>query len=456
MAITDAIHAAIELVGAKLAYELEDRQIPGMSVGIVVDQDLIWHQGYGSANIEKGIAANEKTVYRVASITKLFTATMLMQLRDAGKLQLDDPIAKYLTDFAIQSNFPDAKSPTFRQIVSHSSGLPREGTHAGWRDMNMPTIEELIASLADLEMILPTMFEPKYSNLAIAILGHTLSKIAGQTYVEYVQEHILGPLGMTTTGFDRERYSEEEYAISYYLPSRGEPFAPAPHWNQNGFLPAGGMYSTVADMAKFMSLQFRDGEAGGSQILGSSTLREMHSPVLINDNFTVGYGIGFGMRPVANHKVIGHSGGLPGYTTNIAMVPALKLGVLVFTNTGTNPVEISDMMLRTLIPIFEAEEKRAIPKPTPEQLQSWKPYMGRYALRSLDDGIEIKVVDGWLKAVPADGNMAGSFRLEPYDEHRFKMVGGSSQGELMIFETDQNGDVTSLWMGRYPLDRIES
>jgi CubicO group peptidase (beta-lactamase class C family) len=155
------ITAAIELVGAQLAHELEDRQIPGMSVGVVFDKEQIWKRGYGTANIEKGIAPDENTVYRVASITKLFTATMLMQLRDAGKLQLDDKLADYLPAFAIKSGFTDAKSPTFRQIVSHSSGLPREGTHAGWHDANMPTIDELLASLADLEMILPTMVEPK-------------------------------------------------------------------------------------------------------------------------------------------------------------------------------------------------------------------------------------------------------------------------------------------------------
>jgi CubicO group peptidase (beta-lactamase class C family) len=380
---------------------------------------------------------------------------MLMQLRDAGKLQLDDKLADYLPAFAIKSGFTDAKSPTFRQIVSHSSGLPREGTHAGWHDANMPTIDELLASLADLEMILPTMVEPKYSNLGIAILGHTLSQIAGQPYDDYVQQHILGPLGMTSTGFDKSKYGDE-LALNYYLPTRGEPFARAPHWDEQGFRPAGGMYSTVADMAKFISLQFRQGAAGGDQILGSSTLREMHSPVLINDSFTLGYGIGFGMRPVSGYKVIGHSGGLPGYTTNIALVPALKLAVLVFTNTGTAPVEISDTMLKTLIPVFEAAQKRAITKPTPEQLNSWKKYMGYYALRSLDDGMEIKIIDGFLKAVPVNGNMAASIRLKPHSEHSFKMIGGSSQGELMTFELDDSGTVTSLWLGRYPLDRIDS
>jgi len=379
---------------------------------------------------------------------------MLMQLRDAGQLSLDEPIAKYLPDFQISSNFSDAKSPTFRQIVSHAAGLPREGLHSGWRDMQMPAISELIKSLEDMEMILPTMKDPKYSNLGIAILGHTLSLIAGQSYSDYIHENILKPLGMTTSGFMRDRYTDDEYAISYYLPALGEPFGTAPHWNENGFRPAGGMYSTVAEMAKFIALQFQEGKAGGSQILGSSTIREMHNPVLINDNFTAGFGIGWGMRPFAGYKVIGHSGGLPGYTTNISLVPALELGVLVFTNTGTAPVEIAETMLKLLIPVFEATINRTAPKPTPQQLKSWKPYIGRYALRSMDDGLEVKVVKGLLKIVPFDGNMAASIRLDVHDEHRFKMVGGASQGELVTFEVNDDGVVTGMWLGRYPFDRI--
>lgn len=454
MSANSDINAVLKLIQVQLESELEERHIPGLSAGVVYDQDLIWYQGYGVANVEKNIRAHENTVYRVASITKLFTATMLMQLRDAGELSLDEPVAKYLPDFQIESTFVDAKSPTFRQLVSHASGLAREGLHSGWRDMKMPAIEELMQSLQGMQMILPTMKEPKYSNLGIAILGYTLSKIAGKPYEDYIHENILNPLNMTSSGFERDRYSEQEYAISYYLPSLGEPFAPAPHWNENGFRPAGGMYSTVTDMAKFIALQFREGEMGGSQILGSSTLREMHNPVLINENFTAGFGIGWGIRPVAGYKVIGHSGGLPGYTTNISLIPALKLGVLVFTNTGTAPVEISEKILKTLIPVFEANQERQALKPTPQELKSWKPYVGRYALRSMDDGIEVKIVKGWLKIVPFDGNMEASIRLDAFDEHRFKMVGGASQGELTTFEVNDEGKVTGMWVGRYPFDRI--
>lgn len=328
------ISAALALVDARLAAEREDRKIPGLSAGVVHDQDLIWHRGYGNANRDKFIPANENTIYRVASITKLFTSTMLVQLRDAGKLSLDDPIEKYLPEFQIKSSFSDARPATFRQVASHGAGLPREGSHQGWRNTTMPPIEDLLKSLAEVEMRLPVMTEPKYSNLGIAIMGHALSRIAGQPYDDYVRENILQPLGMTKSGFDPAAYGDER-AIGYHL-AKGK-FEISPTWDEKGFRPAGGMYSSVSDIARFISLQFRDGPAGGKQILGGSSLREMHSPVLVSPDFETGFGLGWGIRRTAGKKVIGHSGGLPGYTTNISLVPSMKLAVIVFTNTGTTP-----------------------------------------------------------------------------------------------------------------------
>ncbi len=445
------IQAAIALVDSQLARELRERRIPGISAGIVYDQSLIWTHGYGYANLEKQIGADERTVYRVASITKLFTSTMMMILRDEGKLNLDDPIEKYLPGFKIKSGFPDAKPPTFRQVASHAAGLPREGAQEGWFDGDMPSSEALLASLAKVEMYLPTMTEPKYSNLGIALMGYALSKIAGQSYEQFVQERILQPLGMIDSGFERERYGEDHYAIAYY-PEKGV-MKLSPQWQENGFRPAGGLYSTVSDIARFISLQFSDQPsgtpAGGAQILGGSTLREMHMPVNVANDFNSGFGIAFGIRRVANLKTIGHSGGLPGYTTNISLVPSLKLAMIVFTNTGTDPVTISTRALETLIPAFQHV---AAPAPaTQEQIAQWKPYMGRYVW--LDDVIEIRMLHDQLTAMNPEEDASTYIRLTPHSQHNFTMSGGSSNRELMRFVVDADGKVTNMWLGGYPFVR---
>ena len=445
------LQAAIALVDAQLAREQRDRKIPGLSAGIVYDQALIWQRGYGYANLEKQIPADERSVYRVASITKLFTSTMLMLLRDAGKVNLDDPIEKYLPEFRIKSGFADARPPTFRQVASHAAGLPREGQQQRWATMDMPTSEELLASLASSELHLPTMTEPKYSNLGIALMGYALSKIAGVPYDQFVQERILQPLGMIDSSFERNRYGDDHYAVGYYADQ--DVMKPSPYWQEHGFRPAGGMYSTVADISRFIALQFSDAPAGGSQILGSSTLREMHMPVNVTPDFNSGFGIGFGIQRVANLKVIGHSGGLPGYTTNIALVPSLKLAAIVFTNTGTEPVVISHRMLEVLIP---AVKHQFDPKPaTAEQIGHWKPYIGRYAWLSMDDLLEVRMLNSQLTALIVGADPSTYIRLTPQGEHAFLMNGGSSNKELMRFEVDTSGKVTHMWLGGYPYHRVE-
>ncbi|MEP7292116.1 MAG: serine hydrolase domain-containing protein [Chloroflexota bacterium] len=448
------IRAALAFADAQLEGEQRDRSIPGMSAGIVYDQELIWQRGYGYANLENKTPADEHSIYRIASITKLFTATMLMQLRDAGKVSLDDPIEKYLPAFKIKSAFADARPPTFRMVAAHAAGLPREGNHEGWRDMNMPTIDALLAGLADDEMRLPTLFEPKYSNLGVGIMGHTLSLIAGQPYGEYVTQHILQPLGMNESGWTRP--TDDHYAVGYYA-SGGE-MHPAPHWDEQGFRPGGGMYSTVADITRFIAMQFRDQIAGGNQVLGSSTLREMQMPVAVSPDFESGYGVGWGIRRVAGCKVIGHSGGLPGFTTNITLVPSLKLAAIVFTNTGTEPVAIAQKVLELLIPVFKRQlERQEVPASADEQA-SWKVYEGRYAQRSMDDYLEVENVNGKLMITSPGANPSSFIRLLPHSDsqrdHVFRMVGGAGNADRVTFELDDSGSVTGMMLGAYPFKRI--
>ena len=447
------IRAAIALAEARLDYEQRSRKIPGLSAGIVYDQALIWTHGYGYANVEKQIPADQHSVFRCASITKLFTSTMMMMLRDAGKLSLDEALEKYAPEFRIKSPYADARPATFRMVSSHAAGLPREAFEEGWEDFNMLTAEEMVARLDHSEMLMPTMSEPKYSNLGIAMLGYTLAKIAGQPFTEFVREHILTPLGMTNTGFERSPYTDEQYAQGYNK-EIGR-ISTAPDWDSRGWIPAGGIYSTITDISKFMSLQFTDAPAGSSpsQILGSSTLREMHMPVNVAPDFKSAFGLGFGISRVANQKIVGHSGSVPGYRTNISLVPALKLGVAVFTNTGTDPIAVTNAVLEILVPAFE--HQMTDPEATPEQIETWKSYIGQYKWMSMDDILDIRIVKGYLTALFIGEAPETFIRLKAAGEHQFKMVGGHSTNELLRFTFNDDGKVTGLWFGGYPYKRVE-
>ncbi len=191
------LQACIALIDAFLETERKVRAIPGLSLAIVYNQEILWSKGFGFADIARSIPATPKTLYRVASVTKLFTATMLMQLRDAGKLQLDEPLDKYLPELKVKSTFADPAPITFRQVAAHLSGLPRDDSlKRSYKENQIiyPSAEEIQASLKDIELVTAPMTEKHYSNLGFALLGLALGRIADQSYPGYIAEHILQPI----------------------------------------------------------------------------------------------------------------------------------------------------------------------------------------------------------------------------------------------------------------------
>ncbi|HMN31270.1 MAG TPA: serine hydrolase domain-containing protein, partial [Caldilineaceae bacterium] len=143
------------------------REQPGLSIGVVYDQELVWAKGFGYANLERHEPATPQTLYRIASITKLFTSTAILQLRDAGKLQLDDPLSNFLSWFAIKQRFPEAPPITLRHLLTHTSGLPRESAFPYWVDNEFPSREQIQARLPEQETALPSETKWKYSNLGL-------------------------------------------------------------------------------------------------------------------------------------------------------------------------------------------------------------------------------------------------------------------------------------------------
>ncbi|MFH0778113.1 MAG: serine hydrolase domain-containing protein, partial [Candidatus Eisenbacteria bacterium] len=193
------VSSNIKLLESWIEAQMVHRKIPGMSVGIVYDQELIYARGFGFSDVERKVPADPRTVYRIASITKTFTATAIMQLRDEGKLSLDDPVKKFLPWFRIKSRFADAPEVTIRHLLTHTSGLPRESAFPYWTDHKFPTREEMIEALQNQEAVFPPETRIKYSNLALAVAGEVVFAVSGTSYEEYVRKNILIPLGMKNT-----------------------------------------------------------------------------------------------------------------------------------------------------------------------------------------------------------------------------------------------------------------
>ncbi len=196
--------SAIELlevwIDAQVAYE----QLPGVSAAIVHDQDLVWSRGFGYADVESEVAVSPQTIFSICSVSKLFTSIAVMQLRDAGKLNLDDPVEEYLPWFDIQQTYTDVPPATVRGLLRHSSGLPRESPFPYWTDpaFPFPTREEMRERLSSQRTLYPTDRYFQYSNLGMALLGEIVSAASGMPYDSYVRQRILEPLGMTDTTTD--------------------------------------------------------------------------------------------------------------------------------------------------------------------------------------------------------------------------------------------------------------
>ena len=185
---------AQRLFSAWLEGQILNRHLPGIAVGVVADQELIWSAGFGFADTGKKMPMTPQTKFRMASHSKLFTATAIMQLREQGKLRLDDPVSKYLPWFQVKT--ADAEDPqiTIEELLTHSSGLPREaGSH--WTTFDFPTTEQLRGLMADRQAPFSPEVRWKYSNLAYSIAGLVIEAVSGQKWADYVQQNIYTPLG---------------------------------------------------------------------------------------------------------------------------------------------------------------------------------------------------------------------------------------------------------------------
>jgi D-alanyl-D-alanine carboxypeptidase len=441
------VAGAIQVLDAWIQATAAAREEPGLSIGIVHDQQLIWTKGYGFANVHDRTAATASTIYRIASISKLFTATALLQLRDAGKLQLDDPVVKHLAWFRVKEPRPDSPVITIRHLLSHTSGLARELPIHYWNDLKFPSREEMIRIIPDQSAVFPPETNYKYSNLALAIAGEVVAAVTGKPYEEYVKERILQPLGMSSTYVIPDR-STPGLAIGYRKRVPGQAREKEDFIDARALTPSAGFASNVEDLARLVSLQFRDRPAGGSQILKGSTLREMHRVQWLNPDWQSGIGLGFEIRRVGQQVQVGKDGAAPGYKSQIEMVPAEKLGVIVLINGyDADPLFYVNQALKIVGPAIAAATQTE--KQTHVADPGWPRYVGTYTWKHVD--AQVLIVNGELTMIiPDAANVWESrVRLTPVGPHTFRMNGGGNNGELLKFEVDGSGVVTGMIAGSY-------
>ena len=345
---TSGKRAAVERLEQAVRYEVTAKRLPAVSIALVNRDRTVWAEGFGFQDAAQKVPATADTIYRVGSVSKLFTDLAVMQLVEQQKLDLDRPVQDYLPSFAPHN--PYGVPITLRHLMSHRSGLVREPPVGSYFDPDQPTLEATVASLNATTLVYKPATRTKYSNAGIAVVGAMLERQLNMPYSRRIDEAILRPLGMTSSSFVLTADVAEKLATAYMWTYDGRRFV-APRFAL-GIAPAGNLYSSVRDLAKFLSWILNDGKTGDGTLLRPETLRQMIAPLPDVDGEPQEFGIGFHVDELDGHRRIGHGGAVYGFSTEVAALPDRKLGVAVVAalDVSNGVVErLAEYALRLLI-----------------------------------------------------------------------------------------------------------
>lgn len=325
-------------VEAMLATEFARDSMGSMTAGIVRGDSLVWTASYGYADMTSKRLATRATIYRIGSITKMFTATMLMQLEQQGRLRLSDPVARYFPAIAAVPVKQAGGAPvTLWQLATMTSGLSTEVAQGERFDSGSVGQWE-----ATLQRSLPygTFEHPagthfQYSNLGYAVLGAALARVAGVPFVQWQQERILRPLGMQHTFFERTAAMGTDLATGYVVADgRADSTVPMREVREGrGYrVPNGALFSTVDDLARFLS--FSLGRGPEAVLPAARLARAYGGTVATSADDSFGYGLGFMLQRREDFPWLGHSGGVPGYQAVMYFDRDHQLGVILLRNAS--------------------------------------------------------------------------------------------------------------------------
>jgi CubicO group peptidase (beta-lactamase class C family)/D-alanyl-D-alanine dipeptidase len=350
----------------------------------------------GFADTGRKIPATPDTIYRVGSVSKLFTDTAIMQLVEKGEIDLDAPVTRYLPQFHPNNLF--GKAITLRELMSHRSGLVREPPLGHYFDSSDPTLQATVESLNTTTLIYPPGTHTKYSNAAIAVVGYLLQQHTGQPFTDYVREAVLKPLGMESSSFVPTPEVHEHLAKAVIQTYDGR-ILPAPTF-ELGMAPAGCMYSSILDLAKFLNMLFAGGEGKQGRVLKTETLQQMWRPQFVGGNF----GIGFHLSQLDGHSLVGHGGAIYGFATEVQALPQDKLGaVVVTTSDSANAAmtKIANQALRLMLAAKSGSAPPAIHETAPVSLNLARIAAGKYGTGA--SAVDLLEENGTLSLLPEEG-----------------------------------------------------
>jgi CubicO group peptidase (beta-lactamase class C family)/D-alanyl-D-alanine dipeptidase len=392
---------------AFIARQVEQHRLPALSIAVVDGDQVVWAKGYGFADPSKKTPATAQTVYRVGSVSKLFTDLAVMQLVEQKKLDLDSDVTKYLPDFKVKND--SGKAITLRQLMAHRSGLVREPPIGSYFDGEQPSLEKTVLSLNDTSLVYKPEEKMKYSNAGIAVVGRVLEKTRGKPFADCIRESLLEPMGMKSSSFEQTKEVKASLAKAIMWTYHGREFA-APTFDL-GEAPAGNAYSTVLDLSRFMQVLFRKGQTeDGKSIVKAETLKQMYTRQFTKkDDKSREFGLGFHVRDFHDKLRVGHGGAVYGFATDLSVLPEEKLGVAIAASCDcANAVtsRIADLALEAMLAIKDKKPIPAIEETKPLTAKEVRELAGRY--EDKDGGFDLIESAGRLYFLSKNGG----FRLE--------------------------------------------
>jgi CubicO group peptidase (beta-lactamase class C family) len=434
-------------------YRQRTLRVPGVAIGVGHRGRVVLAAAYGLADVEKNVSMTPEHIFRIASHSKMFTATAIMQLVEQGRVRLDDRIGNRLS--WLPSDEGQLGRVTVRQLLSHSAGVFRDGPDGGfWQlEREFPDTAEFRELMASAAPVYPQNERFKYSNHGFSLLGLVIEEASGMPYNDYMRRSVVEPLGLRDTGPELDDHARSRLATGYSPDHYGLERLPVDHLDTHAMSPATGFYSTVRDLCRFGAAH----ALGSGELLSDESKREMQRQHWAIEGTDRGYCLGLDVIPVDDRRLVGHAGGFPGFITMTRIDPAEQLVVTALTNAGDGPA--ADLTYGMLKIINRAAKAATEPSSHPDVDRSR--FAGRYwALgRTMDVARFGAELVGIAPDPPDPMPMAMELEVEGPDELRIaKAMGFQSPGERVRFTFDDAGAVRKVqWAAQtlYPWEVYE-
>ena len=388
---------------------------------------MLWAESVGLADVERSREATPDSQYAIASITKTFVARSILILRDEGKLSLDDPLGAHIPE-------AEREGVTIRRALAHLSGVQREPPGHVWESLDMPDRETLLATLGDAGQVLDPGERWHYSNLVYALLGEVVSHVAGVPGERFVEERILGPLGLDRTSWG----PAENAATGYFVERFADVAVPEPVVDKKAMGAAGALWSTVGDLARWAAFLMEQDEMHAVQVMADQ------------ERWLLGWGLGLMLHRRGERLFAGHDGGTVGHASFLTYSRREKVGTVLLTNTENpsmsfDPVELTEKAAQAL----PAEQEPWRPGPRlPQELEG---VPGIWWGEGVDWWFEWR--DGSLEARRPGRDTGVRTLFEREGEDVYRTVSGREHGELLRIVRDEDGTPVKLYWATYPFTR---